>query len=198
MDTGKKFPAEVLTQDEVRALYRQTSLRCPTGIRNRALIFMGWRAGLRVSEALDLMPRDVNLQEGYVHVRHGKGDKARIVGLDETTCAVLQRWLDKRTQLGFNGRHPLFCTLHGERMKDAYMRELLPRLARKAGIEKRVHYHGLRHTFAWELSKEGKIRVREIQGLLGHASLATTATYLDHLAPHDLINAIRERSAGQE
>lgn len=193
MDTGKKFPAEVLTQDEVRALYRQTSLRCPTGIRNRALIFMGWRAGLRVSEALDLMPRDVNLEEGYVHIRHGKGDKARIVGLDETTCAVLQRWLDKRARLGFNGRHPLFCTLHGERVKDAYVRELLPRLARKARIEKRVHYHGLRHTFAWELTKEGDVTVRQIQGLLGHASLATTAIYLDHLAPRDLMDAIRQR-----
>ena len=69
---------------------------------------------------------------------------------------------------------------------------MLPRLAKKADIEKRVHFHGLRHCFASELSKEG-VPVEEIRCALGHSSLATTACYLNHIAPHDLVKRMRER-----
>ena len=72
------------------------------------------------------------------------------------------------------------------------MRRLLPRLAARAGIEKRVHPHGLRHTHAAELAAEGK-PLNLIQAQLGHASLATTDRYLCHIAPQQLIDAIRTR-----
>ena len=79
-------------------------------------------------------------------------------------------------------------------MATAYVRALMPRLARKAGIEKRVHAHGLRHTHAAELAMEGK-PVNLIQAQLGHASLAVTSTYLAHIAPVQLIEAMRGRPA---
>jgi site-specific recombinase XerD len=102
-----------------------------------------YRAGLRVSEALALYPKDVNDVAGTVSVLHGKGDRSRIVGLDAGAFAVLARWSDRRTTLGFSGRCPIFCTLRGTSLKPAYIRALMPRLAAKAGVEKRVHAHGL-------------------------------------------------------
>jgi len=68
-------------------------------VRNRALIAVLWRCGLRISEALALELRDVDLDAGTVRVRHGKGDKSRTVGIDEQTAALLARWLDRRKKL---------------------------------------------------------------------------------------------------
>ncbi len=78
-------------------------------------------------------------------------------------------------------------------MKDAYVRALLPRLARKAGVEKRVHAHGLRHSHAAELAAEG-LPTNLVQAQLGHSSLATTDRYLRHIAPQQLIDAVRRRA----
>ena len=117
--------------------------------------------------------------------RHG-------VGLDPDGFAYLSRWLERRNKLGINGRAPVFCTLNGKPLKQAYIRSLLPRLAQKAGIEKRVHAHGLRHTHAAELAQE-RIPVNVIQQQLGHANLAVTSTYLAHIAPQQLIDTMKER-----
>lgn len=83
--------------------------------------------------------------------------------------------------------------LQGQPVHSAYVRALLPRLARRAGIDKRVHAHGLRHTHAAELALEGK-PMNLIQAQLGHASLATTSSYLAHIAPAQLIEAMRART----
>ncbi len=91
-----------------------------------------------------------------------------------------------------NGTYPLLCTLAGGRMGDAYVRVLLPRLGRRAGIEKRVHAHGLRHTHAAQLRVEG-VDIGIISKQLGHRSIATTARYLDHIAPQQVIEAMRTR-----
>ena len=189
---GVRFPAEVLTEDEVRRLLRAASGRAPTGIRNRALIAVLYRGGLRVSEALALYPKDADAQAGTLRVLRGKGGRARTVGLDPTAFALVERWLDRRRALGISGRAPLLCTLRGERVKTAYVRALLPRLARRAGIEKRVHAHGLRHTHASELAREG-LPMNLVQVQLGHSSLATTTRYLAHLAPAEVIAAMRQR-----
>jgi integrase len=69
---------------------------------------------------------------------------------------------------------------------------MLPRLAKRAGIEKRVHPHGLRHTHSAELMLEG-VPVPIIQRALGHTSLATTDRYLRHIAPKDVVEAMRGR-----
>ena len=135
----------------MKALIQACSKRAATGIRNRALIVTLYRAGLRISEALSLLPKDLDADAGTIRVLHGKGDKARVVGLDAGAWAILQLWLDRRAALGINGHARVFCTLKGRPMKSAYVRTLLPRLARKAGIDRRVHPHGLRHTHALSL-----------------------------------------------
>jgi site-specific recombinase XerD len=185
---GKRYPAEPLTPGEVGALIGGCSRRAPTGIRNRAMLTLLYRSGLRVSELLALRPGDLDLDRHSIRVLHGKGNKATVRGFHPSADDALARWLDVRRSLGFrNG--PLFCTLAGTPVSDDYVRGLLRRLAGKAGIEKRVHPHGLRHTFADELRAAG-VDVVTISKLLGHSSIAVTARYLDHLTGGQAVTAL--------
>lgn len=194
---GQRYPAEVLTREEVGRLLAACSRRGPTGIRNRALIVVMWRAGLRISEALSLYRKDIDLDAGTIAILHGKGDRRRVVGIDPEALAVIEKWIEYRRRLGIGPASTLFCTISGEtrgrRLKDSYVREALKDLGRKAGIEKRVHPHGLRHTHAAELAREG-VPVHLIRKQLGHASLATTERYIDHLTPLEVIRAMQRRS----
>lgn len=187
----RKRPIEVLTRAEVASLLRGCSTTAPTGIRNRALITVMFFAGLRVDEALDLKAADINPANGTVRVLHGKGDRCRTVSIDEGSMALVQRWMDRRAQLGHRGGL-LFCTLAGGEMSAVYVRNLMRRLGREAGIEKRVHPHGLRHSHAAELAEEG-VPMNVIRAQLGHANLATTDVYLRNIAPADVIAMGRNR-----
>ena len=91
---GQRFPAEVLTDDEIRRLIGACSNRASTGIRNRALLVPLYRGGLRIAEALALLPKDVNPDTGTVRILRGKGRKDRTIGLDPGAMAVIQRWVD--------------------------------------------------------------------------------------------------------
>lgn len=186
------YPIEVLSVDEARALLRACSRRAPTGVRNRALLALLYRAGLRISEALALEPKDLDAAAGTVTVLHGKGDKRRVVGLDPGAFGILDRWLDRREKLGLT-RAPIFCTLRGGRVRDNYVRAMVKRMAKRAGIAKRAHPHGLRHTHATELARE-RVPINVIADQLGHASLATTDRYLRHIAPVEVVAAMQGRT----
>jgi site-specific recombinase XerD len=190
----RKLPAETYTPEEVAALLRACGYS-RTGVRNRALLAVLYRGGLRLSEALALRPKDLDRSAGTVRILHGKGDKARTVGLDDGAFAVVGEWLAVRETLpDVSGRDPVFCTMTGTALKTAYVRALLPRLGEEAGIHKRVHAHGLRHSHASDLLREG-MDVGTISRQLGHSSIATTATYLAHINPQAVIDKIRQRPA---
>ena len=121
-----------------------------------------------------------NIDDGVVRVRRGKGRKARTVAVDPEAWAVLQAWIERKTRLGIAG--PVFSTLKGKSLLTSYCRNLLKRLGWKAGLTKRIHAHGLRHSFAAGLADE-KVDLRIIQQALGHESLSTTQRYVDHLRP---------------
>lgn len=185
---GRKFPAETLTPDEVQALLDGCSTKAPTGIRNRAMLMLMYRSGLRVSEIMALRPSDVDIKRHSIRVLHGKGDKATTRGFHPSATDALVRWLDTRKALGFkNG--PLFCTLEGKPVHPQYARNLLTRLGEKAGIEKRTHPHGLRHTYAVELEAAG-LPVSKISKLLGHSSISVTSRYLEHLSNDQAVAAL--------
>jgi len=189
---GQTLPKEVYSKEEIHSLIATFSRKCPTGIRNRALIVLGYRTGLRLGEALDLSPKDVDLDKGAVHVRHGKGDKSRKVGIDPTALEFVALWVTERAKLGLPKGSPFFCTLKGEPIEQPYIRAMLKRKGAKAGIEKRVHFHALRHSFAHDLVTEGK-NIVLIQKSLGHTNLNTTQTYVDHVAPKALIDMAQGR-----
>ena len=194
---GLDFPAETLTPKEASSLIWACSGKAPTGVRNRALIALLYRSGLRLSEALSLFPKDIDADSGEVTVLRGKGGKRRVVAVDEGGLRFLERWLERRGRLGMNGRQPVFATLKGEPLKAAYVRALLPRLARRVGIEKRVHAHGLRHSFASELAAEGH-PLSTIQTLLGHSRASTTDRYLRELNPAKALEAVKNREWSEE
>ena len=192
-NAGLKFPTEVLNAEEAKALLHTPSGRAPTGIRNRALIATMYGAGLRLSEVLALRPVDIDLDAGSIRILHGKGDKARTVGIDDGALMHLARWIDARKARGIKGR-VLMCTLDGGPLSPRYVRAMMTRSADKAGIDKRVHPHGMRHTHAAELECGG-FTVSEIQQQLGHSSLATTATYLAHISPSQRVAKVKMRRA---
>lgn len=178
---GKKYPPEPLTPAEISAIIGRCSQRAPTGIRNRAMLWLAYRSGLRISELLALRPADLAIADHSARVLHGKGDRATVRYWHPSADDALMRWEDERKRRGL--ARPgvrLFCTLAGGPVSDDYVRNLLRRLAAGAGVEKRVHPHGLRHSYAVELRKAG-MDVAAISKLLGHSSVAVTARYLDHL-----------------
>jgi site-specific recombinase XerD len=185
-----KREIDILTTDECHALLSACSSKAPTGIRNQALIVILWRTCLRIKEALDLLPKDISGDSIRVH--SGKGDRARTVGLDPESSAVVERWVTKRREMGFKASQRLFCTLKGGPLDTSYCRHLFKRLAKKAGLDKRVHPHGLRHSGAVHLLDEGH-NVVVISQQLGHSNLATTNTYLNHLKPADVVAAMQSR-----
>lgn len=191
---GMKLPPEVLSPEEVLALINACG-RGRAGRRNRALIMVLWRCGLRVSETLDLMPKDVGVQRGEIRVLHGKGNKSRIVALDPAAGAMLERWeVERRELLGLDGTKPYFCVIShpnvGERINSSYVRELMKRLQLLAGVEKRCHPHGLRHTYASYLLDQG-VPIEHISIMLGHNSIATTVRYLRHINPRKSLEHAR-------
>jgi site-specific recombinase XerD len=190
--TTRRLDADLLTPQEIEALMTTLSNRAPTGIRNRALIAVGWRCGLRLGEILALKPKDVDLENGRLVVQHGKGDKRRVVGLDPGTAALIERWLEARTKSGIANSAPIFCTLAGNTIDQSYVRHMLPRIARRAGVEKRVHSHGMRHAFAVDVEREGA-PLSTIRDLLGHSSASVTDRYLRRVGASDAVEFVKSR-----
>ena len=191
----RQKPIDILTRDEVLRLLDSTS-RGVGGIRDRALISLLYRSGLRVSEALDLRVYDI---EGRtVRVQCGKGGKPRTSGIEESGPFVehIRAWIHWREEAGVPDDVPLFCSYSGGRYRRISPQNVWDRmqtLKRKAGIAKRVHPHGFRHTMACELVRE-RFSAKLIQQQLGHSDLSRTQLYLDGLNPEALIEAMGARS----
>lgn len=181
---------DLLSLEEVEALIGACGRRSPTGLRNRAMIAVLYGGALRVSEALSLEPKDLDLAKRTGRVV-GKGGKAREFGLAPMAVPHVELWLATRAKLGLargRGRR-LFCTLDGGPMSDRYVRALLARKAEAIGSPKRVHPHALRHSMAAELDERGA-RVTDIAAQLGHGSVATTQGYLRTLRAGERLDRI--------
>ena len=194
---GRRLDADLVTREEAGRLVKACSRRCPTGQRNAALIAVAWRCGLRASELTALQVKDVDLVEGRLVVQNGKGGRRRIVGIDAGTIALIERWLQTRRKVGLGSKKTLFCTLQGGVLDTSYLRHLFKRLARKAGIDRRCHPHGMRHRFAVDLIEDGA-DLLVVQRALGHVSAATTSIYLSRIGADDSVAFLRERGDWRE
>ena len=190
---GRKRLPIVLEKDEAEAILAVPNTGCPTGLRNRALLEVMLRAGLRNAEARHLRPGDIRWGSGILEVRDGKGGKDRSVPVDSETLGWLRAWQAKRP----GGRY-FFNTLAGGELSARYLQQLIKRLAQKAGIERadQVTPHVLRHTYATHLLNSG-FTIREVQQLLGHTSIQTTQIYT-HVSPGDLAEKIQRHAEDAE
>lgn len=161
-----------------RRLLAQPSHVYPTGIRNAALMAIMLYGALRCQEALDLRPRDILFDQYLLHVDKGKGKKSRRVVIAPALDPFLLDWRRIRPP-----GPTFFTTLGGNPLDSRYVRRMVARYGRKAGIEGDVHPHLLRHTCATAWLNEDRLNVREVQVMLGHARLETTEGYLHASLP---------------
>lgn len=180
---GRQLP-KTLTHDEVDALLARPNVAAPTGLRNRAMLEVMYRCGLRVSEACGIHLRDVRWADHQLHLRPtvAKGGREAYVYLHPELEDWLQRWKHARRAYAAGDPH-LFTTLRGTPVGRKYVWEMVDRYARRAGIEKHAHPHMLRHTFATELLREG-FTIREVQVAMRHSDIRTTAIYTEVVDEH--------------
>jgi integrase/recombinase XerD len=166
-----------LSVSEVEALLTGPSGADPAGVRDRAILETMYGAGLRISEVVGLDVDDVDLEEGSVRVI-GKGNKEREVPLGRFAVAALDAYLTRSRPVFVSegSRSGLFLNQRGGRLTRQGTAKILGAAAARAGLDKRVTPHTLRHSFATHLL-EGGADIRVVQELLGHASLATTQIY---------------------
>lgn len=166
---GQRLP-HVVAEPKTRRLLDEV----PLEVQDRALLEVLYGAGLRVGEVSGLDVGDVDLVEGLVHVRHGKGGKARKVPLGPHAVQALRAWLEQREPPA-DRSDPVFLNARSTRMMPRTMRRRVEAAGQLAGVHG-LHPHALRHSFATHLLERGA-DLRGIQELLGHASLATTQRY---------------------
>lgn len=158
----KKLPS-VLSKEEVKKLIEATD-----NVKSRLIISLLYSAGLRVSELVKLKISDVNFSENTGWVRSGKGSKDRIFALSEALGKELQDYLKERgNEYVFSKEKPLTTR---------NIQKIISLTRKRAGIDKKVTPHTLRHSFATHLLEQGT-DIRVIQSILGHASLNTTQVY---------------------
>ena len=177
---------QLITRDE-----RVSRLPAPEGgerarrtawmtLRDRALVELLYGTGIRVGELVALDVRDLELRAQEIRVM-GKGGKERVVPIPEQAREALASWLDVRRHAGLMSE-PLFISLRvrreekPRRLAAREARRILGERARRADLDEHVHPHRLRHSYATHLLDMGA-DLREIQELLGHASLSTTQKY---------------------
>lgn len=184
---------DVLTIDEVSRLLEASGgeRTDPISLRDRALLEFLYATGARVSEAVGADISDIDMNERVARLT-GKGSKQRLVPVGSYAIDALQRYLNMgRPSLERNKKtappelRAVFLNTRGRRLSRQSVWEIIRLAGRRAHIDKPLHPHILRHSFATHLI-EGGADVRTVQELLGHASVTTTQIYT-HVSPENLI-----------
>ena len=166
--TEKKLP-EVLNGAEIIRLMRSFDSQ-----KQKSVAMLCYGAGLRVSEAISLTVKDIDSEGGVIHVRHGKGNKHRLVALGPSLLNQLRKyWVSRRP----TGQY-LFPGNGGrEHISRMSFNKALRKAVAKAGIDKSVTPHTLRHSYATHMIESG-VDLRSVQLMLGHASIQSTSRYI--------------------
>jgi integrase/recombinase XerD len=168
---------KVLSVADVDRLMNETDIEEPAGLRDRAILETLYSTGLRRMELVKLKLYDVDLRQGMVTVREGKGRKDRLVPIGACACAWLHRYIEEvRPHLSMRSDElTLFLTDYGEAFERNRLGDLVKRYMRHAGIAQ-GSCHLLRHACATHMLENGA-DMRFIQILLGHASITSTEIY---------------------
>lgn len=166
---------EVLNRTETEALLACPDMATKLGYRDRVMLELLYGAGLRVSELITLAPLDFDAQVGALRV-WGKGARERIVPLHDQGVGLVDSYLKGWRPLFRPCQDFLFLNRSGRGLSRQGVWKLIKRYARKAGIEKTISPHSLRHSYATHLL-EGGADLRTVQLLLGHADITATEIY---------------------
>lgn len=183
---------EVLTQTELESLLNACDIQTPDGARDLAILELLYASGIRVSEACALSLYDVD--DEFVKVM-GKGRKERVVPLGKKALAAIDHYLIHFRDETHESRHEkLFVTSSGKPLDRIMIWKIVKKYAQKAGINKNISPHTLRHSFATHLLDNGA-DLRIIQECLGHASIGTTEryTHISRTKLHESFDAFHPR-----
>jgi site-specific recombinase XerD len=174
--------ADYLSIDECFRMLEAIDSKDPLGLRNYTIIALMWSTGVRGRELRMLSWEDVDLQDGHIKIRHGKGQTQRMIFLNERVHKDFLRY--QRNCLGtqsgpvfpaiqtFNARQKGVRRLSSQRLGD-----IVKTAARAAGISRNIGPHTFRHTFATQMFEAG-VDIEDIKEILGHMDVAETTRYI--------------------
>jgi integrase/recombinase XerD len=173
-----RLPKAILSVEEVETILAACDLKSPMGMRDRAVLEVLYATGIRRFELCNLKVWDIDLDNGTMIVRQGKGKKDRCIPIGERAGLWLQKYIDDVRPLfamepdsGF-----LFLTRYRDPFSPERVSEIIREVVGASGINKPVSAHIFRHTMA-TLMLEGGADIRYVQAMLGHAQLTTTEIY---------------------
>ena len=171
----RKLP-QVLTGREVELFLEQPECTDLKGYRDRAMLELLYATGIRVSELIGLNRKDVNLSAGFIHCVNG--ERERIIPLYAAAVQALQDYLEhvRPQMIEHPDEQALFVNMSGERMSRQGFWKIIKHYQEKAGIQKDITPHTLRHSFAAHLLENGA-DLRSLQVMLGHADISSTQIY---------------------
>jgi integrase/recombinase XerD len=170
----KKFPT-VLTKEEVKKI-----LDFSNNSKSKLMVSLMYACGFRVSELINLKVKDLNFEEKIGYVKQAKGRKDRVFNIPEFILDLLFKQVSKQKD---SGSEFVFSGPNG-RLSSRNLQKIVSKSAKRAGVNKEVHCHTLRHSFATHLLENG-VDIRKIQELLGHSDLSTTQIYT-HISTKEL------------
>jgi site-specific recombinase XerD len=187
---GQSAVVPVLAPEQIAEVFKSCTGDTPAEtLRNLAIVWLMLESGLRRFELCALDVADVDVRGRTALVRHGKGNRARVVVFGDSSAQALQRWLRKR------GRDagPLFVSVRGDRLTPGGLSQLLSRIKRRSGVQVRPHM--LRHSWA-HYSLESGMREHDVMNLAGWTSSAMLKRYGAALAQERAIAAGRAHQVG--
>ena len=176
VERGEKKLPQILTGREVELLLAQPSVTEPKGLRDKAMLEMMYATGMRVTELIDLNVEDINLELGIVKCSNNK--KIRSIPLYPAALKAVGVYI-RDVRMGMvsdPGEKALFVNVGGVRMSRQGLWKILKHYQMKAGIEKEITPHTLRHSFAVHLLENGA-DLGSLQELMGHSDISSTQMY---------------------
>ena len=192
---SKKLP-EIIDRQEADQLFKQINTRYIRGKRNLAIFKLMLNTGLRLSELCNLKTKDIDLYKQILKVKNGKGGRDRFIPFPEDITAYLKAWTSERDKRGIESKY-LFCSYkqgqEGIKLSPRYIQIALKQYAKRAGIDKELHPHTLRHSYATAVYQTDH-DLEGLRMLLGHSNIQTTQIYIN-LSMVDLKGTIKNFTA---
>lgn len=190
---GKRLPANILTEEEVKKLLSLPDLATKTGLRNRALMELLYSTAVRRSECEALNVFDLDLESGYVRVRKGKGQKERVIPLGKKACTYIKRYLkDVRSKWVEDiDSHAVFLTSLCSPLKGQAINVLIKKYGRALNLNKPVTTHSFRRAAVTHMLRNGASPLY-LQRMLGHSTNAVMNKYI-WVSAHDVKNMHRKK-----